>query len=142
MLADIKTQVATYRQDHDLGCLWDDDLSYLLGQSLWQHEIGKLISGLPVHDKEFQMGCALNEDNAFRILRNIPEGHTFKGYPTQFNHVHTHRIFHAMTKAKGCREILLAKGDKVRFGLKIKVFDYGEHGLAVWILLAVRFKSL
>lgn len=66
----LKQYIEHYREDHDLGCLWDEDLCHLLGQSLWAFEFQKLTStsNVGVFNEDFQIG----------IKRSIPEGHTFK----------------------------------------------------------------
>ena len=86
----IKHQIACHREDHDLMCVWDDELSHLLSQCLWGCEMGRLTravgggesssnntndmkmfeawSGESIAGKEFKDG----------VKRAIPEGHTFK----------------------------------------------------------------
>ena len=120
---------ASYRQDHALSCIWDEDLSHLLGQSLWRMETSKLLGTSLGVDREFEMG----------IVKCIPEGHVFKGFPSQFNHVHSHRIFYHLMKNKSFKEILTTKGDKVRFGIKVQVFPFAEASLSLWVMIAVRF---
>lgn len=115
-----------------MSCLWDENLSYLLGQSLWRLEMSKVLGDAPIPEKDFEMG----------ILRCIPEGHTFKGYPMQFQTIHAYRIFQGLVKTKSAKDILLVKGDKVRFGLRVCAFEYGEHGLSVWVMICARFKAL
>ena len=65
----LKQYIFNYRQDHDLCCIWDDDLGHLLGQSLWSLEVQKLAGS---HVSVF------NEDFQHSVKRAIPEGHTFK----------------------------------------------------------------
>jgi len=36
-------------------------------------------------------------------------------------------------------DILRTRGDKVNFALRVKVYEYPENTMAVWIMLAVKF---
>ena len=133
VLADLKHQISSYREDHDLSCIWDDELSYVLSQSVWKLEMNKLSDDpLANTDKIFQQS----------ILRCIPESHTFKGFPSHFQHAHSQKIFVSLKKIKACHDILLVRGDKVRFGLQVRCFPYAESSAALWIMIGVRFKSL
>jgi hypothetical protein len=39
-------------------------------------------------------------------------------------------------------EVLRARGDGVKHSLHVKVFPYPEDTLAVWVMLAVTFRSV
>ncbi|KAI8839507.1 CEP76 C2 domain-containing protein [Chytriomyces cf. hyalinus JEL632] len=134
----LKSQIALFRDDHDLLTVWDDDLSHLLAQCLWSCENGKLArtvtSGLVesgVSSVDFQEG----------VRRGIPEGHTFKGFPVHFNTLNPQKIFNAFTTTKSCQNLLLTRGDKVRYGIRVKVFGYAEKCVACWVMVAVRYRA-
>ena len=61
---------------------WDDELCYLLSPALAAYEHEHSL-GVSVGNEEFQ--------NAIR--RNVPDGHTFKGFPIQFIHRNAARAF-------------------------------------------------
>ncbi|KAI8612287.1 CEP76 C2 domain-containing protein [Chytriomyces sp. MP71] len=133
----LKSQIALFRDDHDLLTAWDDDLSHLLGQCLWGCEMdkmmrnGKGISSGGVNSVEFQEG----------VRSSIPEGHTFKGFPVHFNTLNPQRIFTTFTTTKSCRNLLMTRGDKVRFGICVRVFPYAEKCVACWVMIAVRYRA-
>lgn len=64
--------------------IWDDELSYLLSPALAAYEF-EYSTGVSVGNDDFQNG----------IRRNVPDGHTFKGFPIQFIHMNARRAFAA-----------------------------------------------
>ena len=60
--------------------MWDDELSYLLTPALSGYELEHK-TGLSVGNEEFQHA----------IRKNVPDGHTFKGFPIQFVHMNPRR---------------------------------------------------
>ena len=63
-----------------LATVWDDELSYLLTPALAGYELEHK-TGLSVGNEEFQHA----------IRKNVPDGHTFKGFPIQFVHMNPRR---------------------------------------------------
>ena len=63
-----------------LSTVWDDELSYLLTPALAGYELEHR-TGLSVGNEEFQHA----------IRKNVPDGHTFKGFPIQFVHMNPRR---------------------------------------------------
>ena len=59
-----------------LTTLWDDQLSFILSPALWSYELERCSSAANVGNKDFQEA----------VKRNVEEGFTFKGFPTQFPH--------------------------------------------------------
>ncbi|KAJ3070219.1 Centrosomal protein of 76 kDa [Podochytrium sp. JEL0797] len=142
----LRNQIAIYRDDHDLLTVWDDDLAHLLTQCLSGCEVGKLypkrvggggaaggMAGVDfgVSSVDFQEG----------VKRGIPEGHTFKGFPIQFNTLNPQKIFSTFSQTKTCQNLMLTRGDKVRFGVRVKVVGYAEKCVACWVMVAVRYKA-
>lgn len=111
--------------------LWDEDLSYLLGPALVNYELDR-VGSVTFGNEEFQES----------IKRYVPEGHTFKAYPVQFNHESADRIMASLLKANIAADILSTRGDQVRFALRVKIVPYPHEVQAVWLMLAVRFRSI
>ncbi|KAJ2992607.1 Centrosomal protein of 76 kDa [Globomyces sp. JEL0801] len=121
-----------FRQDRLVSCVWDEQICQLMGQCLWAMENSKLAG---THTSGF------TEDFQTGIKRSIPEGHSFKGFPTVFNHTHSHRIMTSLTKSKTCRDILQTKGDCVRMAVRVKIFAYCDSVLACWVMIGARCLS-
>ena len=66
---------------------WDDELCYLLSPALAAYENEHSL-GITVGNEEFQHA----------IRRNVPDGHTFKGFPIQFIHTNANRAFSSCLK--------------------------------------------
>ncbi|KAH6565226.1 hypothetical protein BASA60_009995 [Batrachochytrium salamandrivorans] len=73
----LRQYISHYREDHDLTTVWDEDLSHLLGQSLWACEHQKLTGPASI--------AAFSNDFHVGIKRSIPEGHTFKRSTRDFH---------------------------------------------------------
>jgi len=72
----------------------------------------------------------------------VPEGHTFKALPVQFIHFDTERMIHHIYNNKVGKEVLLARGDQLKLALRVKIVPYPENVCAVWVMVAVRFRSI
>lgn len=120
-----------YRKQLGLTSNWDDNLSYILTPALASYENERL-TGLSIGNEEF--------DQAIRLA--IPEGHTFKAFPIQFNHVNSNRIFNACLDSTICEDIIKCRGDQVRLALKTRIFLYPESCLAVWVMFACCYKII
>ena len=84
-----------------------------------------------------------NDEFQSSIKNYVPEGHTFKAFPIQFTHFDTERMIHHLYQNKTAKEIMLVKGsDQVRHALRVKVVQYPENICAVWVIVAVRFRSV
>ena len=111
---------------------WDQQLSYLLQIALSNYEFER-VSGSTFANEEFQ-SC---------IKNYVPEGHTFKAFPIQFTHFDTERMIHHIYQNKIGKEILMHKGsDQVRLALRVKVVPYPENVCAVWVIVAVRYRTV
>ena len=144
-------------QELGLGTHWDDDLSYLLFPALTAYELERC-TGLSVGNEEFQDA----------IHNVVPLGHTFKGFPIQLTFWNPKRVFSVCTKfstclrlpfpsltapspflfpcapkrSQVCTDILSCRGDQVRMAVRTKLCDYPEGVCAVWIMFAVKYKSV
>lgn len=72
----------------------------------------------------------------------MPEGHTFKAFPVQFTHFDTERMVHHIFSNKVGNDVLMARGDQVRHAIRVKIVAYPENVCAVWVMIAVRFRSI
>ncbi|KAJ3256862.1 Centrosomal protein of 76 kDa [Boothiomyces macroporosus] len=126
---EIRQAIEYFRQDHHLGTVFDEKLELLQGQCVWNLENAKLSNlNTTIFGDDFQMG----------IKQYIPEGHTFKGFPHCFNHVHSQRIISGLMKIKQCRDVVLTRGDMVRLAIKVSIFPYCEGVLACWVMIGSR----
>ena len=92
---------------------WDDQLSYMLGPALCAYEMERLT------------GAAFgNEELQESIKRNVPEGHTFRGYPIVVSERSASSILAVFRRATIASDILRTKGDAVRFALRVKCVCY------------------
>mmetsp|Transcript_4441 Transcript_4441/g.7571 ORF Transcript_4441/g.7571 Transcript_4441/m.7571 type:complete len:168 (-) Transcript_4441:47-550(-) len=116
----------------NLKTTWDNQLSYLLQTALSNYEFER-VSGQTFANEEFQAS----------IKNYLPENHTFKAFPIQFTHYDTERMIYNIYNNKVGKEILLLRGsDQVKHALRVKVIVYPENVSAVWVILAVRFRSV
>ena len=129
--AELRVLTVQYRQELGLGTHWDDDLSYLLSPALTAYELERC-TGLSVGNEEFQDA----------IHNAVPLGHTFKGFPIQLTSWNPKRVFSACTKSQVCTDILSCRGDQVRMAVRTKLCDYPEGVCAVWVMFAVKYKSV
>ena len=72
----------------------------------------------------------------------MPDGHTFKAFPMQVIGDDDYGlIFDKMVKEKHCLDIMGVDGVDVCFGVKSRVVVMADDVMAVWVIVAVRFKS-
>jgi len=128
---DLKKRIEDYRKNTDLMTNWDSELSYLLSPALINYELDR-VGNVTYGNEEFQES----------IQRYVPEGHTFKAYPVYFPHTRSAEMFSNILNASISQEIINTRGDTVRFALRVKLMAYPEEKAAVWVMLAVRFRSI
>jgi len=109
---------------------WDKQLSYLLSTALINYEMERL-ANVTFSGEEFKSS----------IKHYVPQGHTFKAFPIQFNHLDVTKMSIALIKSRIGYEVLAAKGDMVKHALRVKVVPYPENICAVWVMIAVSFKA-
>jgi centrosomal protein CEP76 len=106
-------------------------LSYLLSSALASYELER-VGGVTLGNSEFQQA----------VKHHVPEGHTFKALPVQFSHMDPEKIMHHLFTHKVGREIVGATGgDQMKHALRVKIVPYPENVCAVWVMIAVRFRS-
>lgn len=129
--SELKLILVRFRQQLGLNTTVDTHLSYIVTQALSAYE----------HERVTGVSCGGEEfDQAVRLT--IPEGHTFKAFPIQFNHANANRIFNACLDDPLCEEIVKVRGDQVRLAVRVKVFAYPEAVLAVWVMFACCYKLI
>ncbi|XP_027038714.1 centrosomal protein of 76 kDa-like [Pocillopora damicornis] len=128
---ELRSLVTDHRRDLGLNTAWDDELSYILTPALAAYEL-EYSTGVSAGNEEFQQA----------IRRAIPDGHTFKGFPIQFVHRNARRAFATCLRSPVCEEIICCRGDHVRLAVRVRVFTYPEGACAVWIMFAVRYRSI
>ncbi|CAH3025955.1 unnamed protein product [Porites evermanni] len=128
---EMRSLVTDHRRDLGLITAWDDELSYILTPALAAYEL-EHCTGVSAGNEEFQQA----------IRRAIPDGHTFKGFPIQFVHRNARRAFATCLRSPVCEEIICCRGDHVRLAVRVRVFTYPESACAVWIMFAVRYRSI
>ena len=124
--SDLIKYIQIYRSNHSLSTHIDEELSWVQRQSLWHHELSKLVES---KDCNFE-SC---------ILSYLSPGTIYRGYPRSFNFLDSIKIFQILSKNKSARSILLGNGDAVRLGVCCRVFFYGESSVSVWILVSATF---
>eukprot|EP00696_Hemimastix_kukwesjijk_P014993 gnl/Hemi2/3085_TR1090_c0_g1_i1.p1 gnl/Hemi2/3085_TR1090_c0_g1~~gnl/Hemi2/3085_TR1090_c0_g1_i1.p1 ORF type:complete len:641 (+),score=176.65 gnl/Hemi2/3085_TR1090_c0_g1_i1:145-2067(+) len=133
--ASLQDLISTYRRElrplQQLTTNWDAQLSYLLTPAIASYEMER-VHGTPTGTQEFQQS----------IKRAVPDGHTFKGFPIQFSHHNPQRMFSALLNSPTGAELLRTSGDYVRFGLRVKIYAYPEEAKAVWVMVAVKYRSV
>lgn len=128
---ELKLTLISFRQQLGLNTTIDKQLSYVLTPALASYEHER-VTGVSSGNEEF--------DQAIRFT--IPQGHTFKAFPIQFNHANANRIFNACLDSAVGEEIIKIRGDQVRLALRVKVFTYPESVIAVWVMFACSYKLI
>jgi len=123
--------IAVERAEHySLTTSWDDDLSFFLAPALTAYETER-VTGTLFGNSDFQAV----------VKRHIPKGHSFKGYPTMFNHCNPERIMHAIRRSPIAKDILKIRADHTHFALRVKLVPFPENVVALWVMLCVRFRA-
>mmetsp|Transcript_23721 Transcript_23721/g.26350 ORF Transcript_23721/g.26350 Transcript_23721/m.26350 type:complete len:90 (+) Transcript_23721:101-370(+) len=85
---------------------------------------------IPLHNYELErLGSITFCTNEFQssVKNYVPEGHTFKAFPIQFNHFDINKMILALFKNRVAYEIITAKGDQVNHAVRVKVALYPEN---------------
>ena len=80
--------ITDYRKSLGSNTKWDEKLASMLTPALGNYELER-VSGLTFGQEEFQ----------FAIKHYIPESHTFKAFPIQFNHIRAKDMFNILKNA-------------------------------------------
>ena len=127
--ASLKSFIANKRRSASLSTNWDDGLSYILSPALAAYEMERL-TGTPFGNDEFQQS----------IKKAVPEGHSFKGFPILFNHISPEAMMDTLEQTKIAQDIIQTTGDRVAFAIRVKLQPFAEHAVALWVMLAVRYR--
>ncbi|GMH46383.1 hypothetical protein TrRE_jg9568, partial [Triparma retinervis] len=103
---------------------FDDDLAYLLQPAISAYENERL-TGFSVGSDDFHLA----------VKTAVPDGHCFKGLPLCFSHVDPTKIVAGIEGSKIGADIMRTRGDKIKFALRVKVYEYPENTMAVWIMV-------
>jgi len=129
---DLMKMISSHRKEMRLSCEWDEDLSFLLSSALWSYEVERCSSVANIGNSEFQDA----------VKRNVPEGHTFKGFPIQFHHHDASRMFCTCLKSNVCSDIIECRGDVVRLALRAYVCVFPDDIVVTWLMLACKYRSV
>ena len=126
-----------------LTTVWDDHLSYLLTPALVNYEMERLCKYLYIYIYIYIIGGNTfgNEEFQSSVNNSVPEGHTFKAFPVQVQGLESEKALNTIKQSQVGYEIIQTKGDLVRFALRAKVVLYPQNVSALWIILAVRYRS-
>ena len=128
----LKARVSSIRLDEvGLRTKYDKQLEYMLSSALYNYELERLAS----------MTFASNEFKS-SIKNYVPEGHTFKAFPIQFNHFDINKMVVALLKNRVAFDVLTVRGDQVHHAVRAKIVTYPDNVCAVWIMLACRYKAV
>lgn len=95
---------------------YDKQLEYMLSPALANYEYERLAS-LTFAGDEFKSS----------VKTYVPEGHSFKAFPIQFNHFDVNKMVLSLLKNKIAYEIITARGDAIRHALRVKLVVYPEN---------------
>ena len=129
---ELKLLISQHRKDLDLTTEWDNQLGYLLGQSLVSYEIEKSCGVANVGNDDFQDA----------IKRAVPEGNTFKGFPIQLLHCNASKVFKSCLKSAICTGIIECRGDELRLAVRCHVTVFPDDLFATWVMIACRYRSI
>lgn len=59
-----------------------------------------------------------------------------------FGHQDVNSMCASLLKIKAVKDILLARGDKLRFALRVKSFPIMEKVVSCWVMIACRYRIL
>ena len=128
---ELRALLLQFRLERELTTHWDEQLSYILAPSLVAYEA------------EREMGCVLaNEDFQQAVRHHVKAGHTFKGYPVQFNSCEAGKVFRHCIKSDLCQEIVTCRGDSLQFAVRTRVSCYPDEVFAVWVMWACHYASV
>jgi len=128
---ELRNSLLNFRRGRGQTCKFDDKLANMLLPALANYELERT-TGQTFGQEEFQ--------NAVKSY--IPENHTFKAFPIQFNHRRPKDMFDTLANAPIAEDIINARGDSIFFAIKTKIYVFPENIHSVWVTIAVRFLEL
>lgn len=128
----VKARIGEHRMNVLLvKTVFDEGLECVLMPALANYEMERLC-GVTFGNEEFKDA----------IAKVIPQGHTFKAFPVQTRSVDEERIFGRALGSEVGKDILETVGDEVRFAVRVKTAVYPENTVAVWTIIAVRYREV
>lgn len=113
----LKSRISSLRFDEvGLKSKYDKQLEYILSPALFNYELERLAS-MTLASAEFKSS----------IKNYVPEGHTFKAFPIQFNPFDINRMVVSLLKNPVAFSILTTKGDQVHHAVRVKIFSYPDN---------------
>ena len=127
--------IIDFRANHAADTVFDSNLSYLLAPALAGYEMERCGNGI---------GSTYLEDFQNAIRRTVPTGHCFKGFPTFYNHLNVKEIFKYLSNGSSpsAQEVLLTRGDHLKFALRARVYPYAEDTVAVWVMICAIYENV
>jgi centrosomal protein CEP76 len=120
--------ISQKREDaYGLSSNFDEGLAYLLQPAISAYENERL-TGFSFGTDDFQSA----------VKNAVPDKHCFKGLPLCFAHVDPNKIMAGIEGSVIGADILRTRGDKINFALRVKVYEYPENTMAVWIMVSLR----
>ena len=125
---ELREQLIQFRLERGLSTRWDDQLDYILAPALVSYEA------------ERELGCVLaSEEFQQAVKGHVKPGHTFKGYPVQFNSCEGGKLFRHSLKSALCQEIVSCRGDCLLFSVRARISCYPDSVFAVWVMWACHY---
>ena len=125
--------IIEFRANRAADTVFDSNLSYLLAPALAGYEMERC-----------GIGSTYSEDFQNAIRRTVPSGQSFKGFPVFYNHLNVNKIFKYLTNGSSpsAQEVLLTKGDNLKFALRVRVYPYAEDTVAVWVMICAIYENV
>lgn len=91
---------------------YDKQLEYMLSPAMFNYELERVFSTTFSYDG---------------FKNYVPEGHTFKAFPIQFNHFDINKMVLSLFKNRIGYEVITTRGDQVNHAVRVKIFPYPEN---------------
>lgn len=131
----LAAMIIDFRANYAADTVFDSNLSYLLAPALAGYEMERCGNGI---------GSNYLEDFQNAIRRTVPTGHCFKGFPTFYNHLNVQEIFKYLSNGSSpsSQEVLLTRGEHLKFALRVRVYTYAEDTVAVWVMICAIYENV
>ena len=127
----LKQKVTNFRLNQNQKTVFDDKLSFIIQPCLVNYEMER-VSNLTYGNDEFKQS----------IKNYIEEGFTFKAYPFCVNEIDVEKMFNMILSNDVGKDILNCRGDKIEYGVRVKIYEYPQGIYAVWGMLAVKYRVI
>ena len=127
----LKQKVTNFRLNQNQKTIFDNKLSFLIQPCLINYEMER-VSKLTYGNDEFIQS----------IKNYVEEGFTFKAYPFCINELDVEKMFNMILSNDVGKDILNCRGDKIEYGVRVKIYEYPQGIYAVWGMLAVKYRVI